>query len=546
MSEEGDMPTWRNREELVQQSIELHSRGMKNRAIARALGVSRNTVKKILRLHQDARVQPHSALTPPPARAPRESKLDPFAQKMRGLLDEYDDITAQRIFEELRAAGYGGSYTIVKEAVRKLRPAKKPDPSLEAPRFGPGKMAESDWSPYTIDFTAAGRQLVQVCAYVLAHSRRKSFGVYERSDFYALTAAHVASFTRFEGAAEECKYDSQKAVVLGWEANQPIYNPRLLGFSTYYEYKPRACRRFHPNDKPHVERAFWEFERSFLNGRRFRDPDDMRAQLAQWERTTCDLRPSKRDKTTALQRFAEEQPHLRELPCHPYDTARVVYRLCSIDGFVSWDGNRYAIPYDHVTDFLPVRITQRELFVYAADLTLVARHELGPRSAGHDLDPMGFHRRDRRQSAADLDQVKKTYDELGEDAACFFARLLGRMPTNVAGYHARQILLLRERYASSDLGGAFRHALAYDALDHRAVERILTLRATPRRLAEYVAEETERKVEALFGAEARPRDLDEYDQLPLTRARQEDPCPDETSPLPTTSSSSESDDTSKS
>lgn len=540
------MPTWRSREELVQQSVELRSRGMKNRAIARVLGVSRNTIRKILSRHQDAREKPHSALAPPPARAPRESKLDPFAQKMRGLLDEYDDITAQRVFEELRAAGYEGSYTIVKEAVRKLRPARKPEPSLETPRYGPGKMAESDWSPYTIDFTVAGRQLVQACAYVLAHSRRKSFGIYGRADFYALTDAHVASFTRFEGAAEECKYDSQKPVVLGWEANQPIYNPRFLGFSTYYEYKPRACRRFHPNDKPHVERAFWEFERSFLNGRRFRDPDDMRAQLAQWERTTCDLRPSKRDKTTALQRFAEEQPHLRPLPCHPYDTARVVYRLCSIDGFVSWDGNRYAVPYEHVTDFLPVRITQRELFVYAADLSLVARHELEPRSAGHDLDPMGFHRRDRRQSAADLDQVKKIYDDLGDDAAAFFARLLGRMPTNVAGYHARQILLLRERYASSDLGVAFRHALAYDALDHRAVERILALRATPRRLAEYVAEETERKVEALFGTEARPRDLDEYDRLPLTRARQEDPCPDATSPRPTTSSSNGSADTSKS
>ncbi len=300
------MPTWRSREELVQQSVDLHRQGMTIRALARALGVSRNTVKKILRRQQDMRTQPHSALAPAPPRAPRGSKLDGFAEKMRSLLEEYDDITAQRVFEELRVAGYDGGYTVVKDAVRRLRPVKKPAPSLETPRFGPGQMAESDWSPYTIDFTAAGRKLVQACAYVLAHSRRKSFGLYERSDFYALTDAHVASFGHFEGVAHECKYDSQKTVVLGWEANQPIYNPRFLAFSTYYEYRPRACRRFHPNDKPVVERAFWEFERSFLNGRRFRDLDDMRAQLAEWQRTTCDLRPSRRDKSTALQRFAED------------------------------------------------------------------------------------------------------------------------------------------------------------------------------------------------------------------------------------------------
>jgi len=31
------------------------------------------------------------------------------------------------------------------------------------------------------------------------------------------------------------------------------------------------------------------------------------------------------------------------LPAHPYDTARVFYRVASIDGFVSFDGNRYYV-----------------------------------------------------------------------------------------------------------------------------------------------------------------------------------------------------------
>jgi len=48
------MPTWRNREELIQQAVELRSRGMKNHAIARVLGVSRNTVKKVLSGHHAA------------------------------------------------------------------------------------------------------------------------------------------------------------------------------------------------------------------------------------------------------------------------------------------------------------------------------------------------------------------------------------------------------------------------------------------------------------------------------------------------------------
>jgi hypothetical protein len=30
-------------------------------------------------------------------------------------------------------------------------------------------------------------------------------------------------------------------------------------------------------------------------------------------------------------------------PRHPYDTARVIYRVCGIDGFVAWAGNHYYV-----------------------------------------------------------------------------------------------------------------------------------------------------------------------------------------------------------
>ena len=268
----------------------------------------------------------------------------------------------------------------------------------------------------------------------------------------------------------------------------------------------------------------------------------MRAQLAEWERTTCDTRPHKKLKRPRLELFAEEAPALVPLPRHAYDTARVVYRVCSIDGFVAWDGNRYAVPYDHVTDILPVRVTQRELFVYAADLRCVARHELAPRSAGHDVDPQGIHPPWNRRGA-DLDQLRQAFDDMGEDAASFYAGL-ATAQTRFAGHHARQLLLLRARYATADLCAALRHARAYGAFDHHAVARILAARAAPRTLAEYVAEDTARRLDDV---DTRPRDLDEYDRLPLASSRtQEAPCPspDAIPPTTPTSSSSGSDDTS--
>jgi len=535
------MQRWRSREELVAQVVDLRRQGVKQRAIARALGISRNTVKKILFGNDQQRSEGHQALRPAPRRAPRQTKLDEHRAKVGELLERYPQITAQRVFEELVQAGYEGGYGPVKRYVRRIRPPERPRPSLETPQHGPGKMAESDWTPCPIEFTTGRRAVVQVFDYVYVFSRRKSYGLYERCDFYALMDGHVTTFERVGGAAEVCKYDTQKAVVLGWEGAQPIYNPRFLAFSTYYDFQPLACRRFHPNDKPRAERSFWEFEQSFLNGRSFRDLDDMRLQLAQWQRTTCDQRPHKHDKSTPLSRFVEEQPHLRPLPQHPYDTARVVYRLCSLEGFIAWDGNLYAAPYDQVTDILPVRISQHELFIYAADLRLLARHELAPHSAGAKLDPQGFHRRSPKTPAIDLDQLRRVFEDLGEQGPSFFVRLctvLGRL----AGHHARQILLLRERYSSADIDAALRHAQQYGAYDYHAIERILAARAAPRRLAEYVTEELEQR---LGPDPTAPRDLDEYDRLPLASSVAKEPaCPSETNPQEPTSSSSDCDDTS--
>jgi transposase len=507
--------TWKSREELAHEAALLAKQGQSRRAIARALGVSRNTVRTVLAGHAQDRDVAHVAIPPRPKRAPRAAKLDKWRPRVAALMAHFPDITAQRVFETLRDEGFDGGYTGVKRYVRAVRPRAKPTPSLTTPAYGPGEMAESDWSPYEVRFTTGKTAMIQALSYVLVWSTRKCFGLYESNDLHALMDGHDHAFARLRGCAQQCKYDSQKPVVLRWECNQPIYNPRFLAFSTHYEFRPLAVRRGHPNDKPRTERSFWELERSFLNGREFRDLDDMRAQLADWLDRVVDHRTH--NKRTALERFAEERDHLIALPRNPYDTARVVYRVCGIDGFVAWAGNHYAVPYDHVTDILPLRITQRELFVYAADLRCIARHELAPRGAGLRLDPAGLHPPPQRKSPIDLDQIHIAFGHMGEHAAEFF-RLMSLGPPRVWSAQARQILLLRERYATDEIDRALGHAAAFGARDYATVERILAARAMPRTLDEYVAEDTAQRLEHTLGhARTVPRDLTEYDRLPLTK-----------------------------
>ena len=132
--------------------------GASFRAIARALHVDRKTVADVIHTYERTRDTPHSAL--PRIRA-RRSQLDAYADDIAALLERYPDITAVRLDEELRAKGFTGGHTIVKDRLRRLRPQPTRAPII---RFetGPGVQAQMDYSPFEIPFTDEGLSLIHI------------------------------------------------------------------------------------------------------------------------------------------------------------------------------------------------------------------------------------------------------------------------------------------------------------------------------------------------------------------------------------------------
>jgi len=142
------------RETLMHEVVTLARAKMSRRAIARTLGISRNTVRALLADHEAKRVEPSSALPTAEKRAPRASKLDAFKPRVAELLKRFKDITAQPIYETLRDEGFESGYTAVKRYVRTQRLPARPTPSLRTPEYDPGEMAESDWSPYEVKWAS--------------------------------------------------------------------------------------------------------------------------------------------------------------------------------------------------------------------------------------------------------------------------------------------------------------------------------------------------------------------------------------------------------
>ncbi len=102
--------------------IRLHHGGAAQRRIAKVLGVSRKSVARVIEEHGEGREKGVTSPDFPRAKARRASKLDGFEEMMKELLARYPDLTAVRLHEELRAKGFDGRYSIVRDRLREIRP----------------------------------------------------------------------------------------------------------------------------------------------------------------------------------------------------------------------------------------------------------------------------------------------------------------------------------------------------------------------------------------------------------------------------------------
>ena len=144
--------------------LDLHRQGLSVSAIARQVGVDRKTVRNYLA----------KGLEPPTykKRAPAPGVIDGFQPYLCERLAAYPTLTARRLFREIKERGYSGGYSVVRDRVRDIRPARTAgyEVRFETP---PGEQAQVDFARFEVEFVdePGVTRIVWLFSMVLGYSR---------------------------------------------------------------------------------------------------------------------------------------------------------------------------------------------------------------------------------------------------------------------------------------------------------------------------------------------------------------------------------------
>ena len=321
------------------------------RATARILGISRNTVKKLLEKKE----------APEYHRNIYHSKIDSYKEQIIEWRCEPYEFNGTRIFRELKARGYTGSigpiYRFLKRVDEDIGDSisKKATVRHESP---PGDQAQFDWTEYQV--VVGNRYRTVYCfALILAASRKKAVCFSLREDADAIYEAVQDLFDELGGVTLELLIDNPKALV---KENNPKsedeikYNPHALLMAANLGTELNACPCYWPRKKGKIENPFTYIEQQFIKGNRFESMEELNRRGKEFVNEWCNEVHGTTKRVPNDFYLLEERALLQPLPERHYYHKKTVERKISADSYLSFAGNKYSVPVKYATRKVHVRL----------------------------------------------------------------------------------------------------------------------------------------------------------------------------------------------
>lgn len=335
--------------------------GMSIKAVARRLGVSRNTVRSALR----------SDGPPGYRREGPGSAVDGVEGEIRRLLALAPDMPATVIADRI---GWDHGMTILRERVAELRPLYVPLEAFGRTAYKPGELAQWDlWEPpvnIPVGFGQCAR--LQVLVGVCCFSRFTLATMIGTKSSEDVLGGHLRLVLELGTVPKLGVYDGEPAISAR-RRGQVVYTEGYLRLKGGLGMGSIVLAKGHPERKGVVERTNGYLETSFLPGRSFASPHDFDVQLTEWLATRANERIHETTKARPVDLLDEDRAAMGALPPVLPDVAAHRDLRLPADHWVRQGGVDYSVHPKAVGRRVHVRADGREVVV-TCGTEEVARH----------------------------------------------------------------------------------------------------------------------------------------------------------------------------
>ncbi len=331
--------------------------GMSQRAIAKKLGVSRQTVKKY-----------GEGDTVPGNRKQYDRRAGVVTADVIKFIescfeeDENEGLskqkhTAKRIYDRLvKEKNFKGSESTIRRTVRSLRSAHAvPSKAMMPLYYAPGEAMQIDWGVATVYLDELKTKL-NIFSARLCYSCDIFVVAYKAANEESFLEAQQLAFEYFGGIPRRVIFDNAKVGVKEGFGLYAKPQARYFSFSAHYSFDLDFCNPAKGNEKGLVENLVGYSRRNFLVPvPHMPDIESLNQHLL----SSC-LEYRKKHKIqgrnqTVLEMKSEENKFLHPIPKFRFDTSKTVEAKTDDFSTVRFDKNNYSVPTKYLMQSITIK-----------------------------------------------------------------------------------------------------------------------------------------------------------------------------------------------
>jgi len=452
--------------------LRLYASGMGKKKIARALSLSPNTVRGILRELSEPQISANDEDAEPPVALAPWCDSVPWESVISDLKKPY--VTIKQLAQEYAPAGV--SYLRFWRALKRRIPENLADQARIRYHYKPGERFEIDYcSGLLITDRKTGKTKktnLFVCVSAASDYVYGEFTLTQRSSEFLASQDRCFSF--FGGVPKAVIIDNLKSGVHKAHRYDPEHNPTYFDYAKHMGFVVLPARPVSPRDKPAVETSIGVIQRQFFaenHAQVFYSLVELNQKFKEYLHR-LNREEMKDYGVTRLERFEEERSALQPLPENAYEVVEYKSAKVHTDCHVQVMSNFYSVPYQRIGQSVRVKIGARLMEIFNEDHESIAVH---PRLFGRgEFSTNEGHYPEGKIIANRLDilSLKKEASLTGENLSLVVNELLNSPQPLRYLRRIQGLVRLKKNYPIPSVEYACAQALTFKRFQYQFIENL--------------------------------------------------------------------------